>query len=52
MFEKDPCTIFGIMIGTALNSVIPSLVNDTLTTSIASLTSGIDFSKMYWILRK
>jgi len=40
----------GIMMGAALNSVISSLVNDILTPPIAFLTSGIDFSNMYWVL--
>ena len=42
----------GIMMGAALNSVISSLVNDILTPPIAFLTSGIDFSNMYWVLSK
>lgn len=42
----------GIMMGAALNSVISSLVNDILTPPIAFLTSGIDFSNMYWVLGK
>lgn len=40
----------GIMMGAALNSVISSLVKDILTPPIAYLTSGIDFSNMYWVL--
>lgn len=40
----------GIMMGAALNSVISSLVKDILTPPIAYLTSGIDFSNLYWVL--
>ena len=40
----------GIMLGAALNTVISSLVKDILTPPIAYLTSGIDFSKLYWAL--
>jgi large conductance mechanosensitive channel len=40
----------GIMMGAALNTVISSLVKDILTPPIAYLTSGIDFSNLYWVL--
>lgn len=40
----------GIMMGAALNSVVSSLVKDILTPPIAYLTSGIDFSNLYWVL--
>jgi len=40
----------GIIMGAALNSVISSLVKDILTPPIAYLTSGIDFSNLYWVL--
>lgn len=40
----------GIIMGAALNSVIASLVKDILTPPIAYLTSGIDFSNLYWVL--
>lgn len=40
----------GIMMGAALNNVISSLVKDILTPPIAYLTSGIDFSNLYWVL--
>jgi len=40
----------GIIMGAALNSVISSLVKDILTPPIAYITSGIDFSNLYWVL--
>lgn len=40
----------GIMMGAALNNVVSSLVKDILTPPIAYLTSGIDFSNLYWVL--
>jgi len=40
----------GIIMGAALNGVISSLVKDILTPPIAYLTSGIDFSNLYWVL--
>lgn len=40
----------GIMMGAALNTVISSLVKDILTPPIAYITSGIDFSNLYWVL--
>lgn len=40
----------GIMLGTAIKSVIDSLVNDVLTPPIAKITSGIDFSNLYFAL--
>ncbi len=40
----------GIMMGAALNTVIASLVKDILTPPIAYITSGLDFSNLYWVL--
>lgn len=40
----------GIMLGGALKDVISSLVNDILTPPIAYVTSGIDFTKLYFTL--
>jgi len=38
----------GIMLGAALRDVINSLVNDILTPPIAYVTSGIDFTSLYF----
>jgi large conductance mechanosensitive channel len=38
----------GIMLGAALRDVINSLVNDILTPPIAHITSGIDFTNLYF----
>lgn len=40
----------GIMLGAAFRDVINSLVNDVLTPPIAYITSGIDFTNLYWVL--
>jgi len=40
----------GIMMGAALNGVISSLVKDILTPPIAYLTSGLDFSNLYFVI--
>jgi large conductance mechanosensitive channel len=40
----------GIMLGAAFRDVINSLVNDVLTPPIGYITSGIDFSNLYWVL--
>jgi large conductance mechanosensitive channel len=42
----------GIMIGTAFKSLIDSLVNDIISPPIGFLTSGIDFSSMFFTLGK
>ncbi len=42
----------GIMLGAAFRDVINSLVNDILTPPIGYVTSGIDFSNLYWVLGK
>lgn len=39
----------GIMLGAALRDVINSLVNDILTPPIAHITSGIDFTSLYFV---
>jgi large conductance mechanosensitive channel len=38
----------GIMLGAAFRDVINSLVNDVLTPPIAYITSGIDFTSLYF----
>ena len=43
-------TAIGIMLGAVLRDVINSLVNDILTPPIAHITSGIDFSSLYFVL--
>jgi large conductance mechanosensitive channel len=40
----------GIMLGGAFRDVINSLVNDVLTPPIGYITSGIDFTNLYWVL--
>jgi large conductance mechanosensitive channel len=40
----------GIMLGGAFRDVINSLVNDILTPPIGYITSGIDFTNLYWVL--
>jgi len=42
----------GIMLGGAFKDVISSLVNDILTPPIGYLTSGLDFTRLYWVLGK
>jgi large conductance mechanosensitive channel len=42
----------GIMIGAALKDVINSLVTDILTPPINFLTSGVDFTNLYFVLGK
>lgn len=42
----------GIMLGTAFKSLIDSLVNDIISPPIGFLTSGIDFSAMFFTLGK
>ena len=40
----------GIMLGTAFKDLIDSLVNDVISPPIAFLTSGIDFSTMFFTI--
>lgn len=40
----------GIMLGAAFRDVINSLVNDILTPPIAFITSGIDFTGLFWVI--
>lgn len=40
----------GIMLGTAFKDLIDSLVNDIISPPIAFLTSGIDFSSMFFTI--
>lgn len=40
----------GIVMGTALTAVISSFVKDILTPPLAYLTSGIDFTNLYWVI--
>lgn len=40
----------GIMLGAAFRDVINSLVNDVLSPPIGYLTSGIDFTTLYFVL--
>lgn len=40
----------GIVMGTALTAMISSFVKDVLTPPIAYLTSGIDFTNLYWVI--
>lgn len=42
----------GIMIGTAFKDLIDSLVNDIISPPIAFLTSGIDFSTLFFTIGK
>jgi large conductance mechanosensitive channel len=42
----------GIMLGGAFRDVINSLVNDILTPPLGYITSGIDFTSLYWVLGK
>lgn len=42
----------GIMIGTAFKDLINSLVNDIISPPIGFLTSGIDFSSLFFTLGK
>lgn len=42
----------GIMLGGAFKDVISSLVNDILTPPIGYLTSGLNFTHLYWVLGK
>lgn len=40
----------GIMMGAAFRDVVNSFVKDILTPPIAFLTSGIDFTKLFWVI--
>jgi len=42
----------GIIIGTALKDVINSLVTDILTPPINFVTSGVDFTNLYFVIGK
>jgi large conductance mechanosensitive channel len=43
-------TAVGIMIGVALKDVIDSLINNILMPPIAYITSGIDFSDLFFVI--
>jgi large conductance mechanosensitive channel len=43
-------TAVGIMLGAALKDLIGSLIDNILMPPIAYLTSGIDFSEMFWVI--
>jgi len=45
-------TAVGIMIGVALKDVINSLINNILMPPIAYITSGIDFSDLFFVIGK
>lgn len=45
-------TAVGIMLGSSFKDVINSLVNDILTPPIAHVTSGIDFTEMYFVFSR
>jgi large conductance mechanosensitive channel len=41
----------GVIIGAAFNSIVKSLVDQVIMPPIGLLTSGVDFSKLEWVLR-
>lgn len=41
----------GVIIGGAFGSIVKSLVDQVLMPPIGLLTSGVDFSKLEWVLR-
>ncbi len=41
----------GVIIGAAFNSIVKSLVDQVVMPPIGLLTSGVDFSKLEWVLR-
>jgi len=45
-------TAIGIMLGIALKEVINSLINNILMPPIAHITSGIDFSDLFFVIGK
>lgn len=45
-------TAVGIMLGAALRDFINSLVDNILMPPIAYITSGIDFSELFWVVGK
>lgn len=45
-------TAVGLMVGSALSNVISSLIKNIFTPPIGYITSGIDFSNMYFVLGK
>jgi large conductance mechanosensitive channel len=41
----------GVIIGAAFNGIVKSLVDQVVMPPIGLLTSGVDFSKLEWVLR-
>jgi large conductance mechanosensitive channel len=41
----------GVIIGGAFNGIVKSLVDQVIMPPIGLLTSGVDFSKLEWVLR-
>jgi large conductance mechanosensitive channel len=41
----------GVIIGAAFNSIVKSLVDQVVMPPIGLLTSGVDFSKLEWVLK-
>ena len=41
----------GVIIGAAFNSIVKSLVDQVVMPPVGLLTSGVDFSKLEWVLR-
>jgi large conductance mechanosensitive channel len=41
----------GVIIGGAFNTIVKSLVDQVVMPPIGLLTSGVDFSKLEWVLR-
>jgi large conductance mechanosensitive channel len=41
----------GVIIGAAFNKIITSLVDDVIMPPIGLLLSGVDFSKLQWVLK-
>ncbi|MBL8553566.1 MAG: large-conductance mechanosensitive channel protein MscL, partial [Phenylobacterium sp.] len=41
----------GVIIGAAFNDIVTVLVDNVVMPPIGLLTSGVDFSKMEWVLR-
>jgi large conductance mechanosensitive channel len=45
-------TAVGIMLGAAIKDLINSLIDNILMPPIAYLTSGLDFSELFWVIGK